>query len=118
MQRWGEGCRNAAQLWREIRAKGYPGTSSPVSKLAARLRRQERAGRHPVPLPPAKQRLTVRQALLLFLRCPDDLRPAQQRVLDRLGTLDPAIAFCRWPGSAMVRISRADTEVGWRSPTI
>jgi len=92
MQRWGEGCRNATRLWREIRARGYPGTSSPVSKLAARLRRQERAGLRPVPLPPAKQRLTVRQARLLFLRRPDDLKPAQRRVLDRLCTLDPAIA--------------------------
>jgi len=92
MQRWGEGCRNAAQLWREIRARGYPGTSSPVSKLVARLRRQERAGRRPAPLPPAKQRLTVRQARLLFLRRPDDLKPAQQRVLDRLCALDATIA--------------------------
>ena len=92
LRRWGEGCRNAAQLWREIRAQGYPGTSSPVSKLAAGLRRQERAGLRPVPLPPAKQRLTVRQARLLFLRRPDDLKPAQRQVLDRLGALDATIA--------------------------
>jgi len=92
VQRWGEGCQNAAQLWREIRARGYPGTSSPVSKLAARLRRQERAGLRAAPLPPATQRLTVRQAGLLFLRRPDDLKPAQQRVLDRLCALDATIA--------------------------
>jgi transposase len=63
-----------------------------VSKLAARLRRQERAGLRAVPLPPAKQRLTVRQAVLLFLRRPDDLKPAQQRVLNRLCALDATIA--------------------------
>ncbi len=92
MNRWGEGCRNAAQLWREIRAAGFPGTQSSVSKLAARLRREQRAGLRPVPLPPAKQRLTVRQAGLLFLRRPDDLKPAQRRVLDRLCALDASIA--------------------------
>lgn len=27
-QRWNEGCRNAAQLWREIRDRGFSGTSS------------------------------------------------------------------------------------------
>ncbi len=90
MQRWGEGCQNAAQLWREIRARGDPGTSSPVSKLAARLRRQERAGLRAAPLPPATQRLTVRQARLLFLRRPGALKAAQRRVLDRLCALDAA----------------------------
>lgn len=45
MRRWGEGCRNAAQRWRAIHDQGDPGTSSPVAKLVARLRRQERAGR-------------------------------------------------------------------------
>ncbi len=92
MQRWDEGCQNAAQLWREIRAAGFPGTQSPVAKLAARLRRQQRAGLRPVPLPPAKQRLTVRQAGLLFLRRPDDLKPAHRRVLDRLCELDASVA--------------------------
>jgi transposase len=92
LRRWGEGCRNAAQLWREIRDQGYPSTQSPVSKLVAGLRHQEPAGLRPVPLPPAKQRLTVRQAGLLFLRHPDDLKPAQRRVLDRLGALDATIA--------------------------
>ncbi len=92
MQRWGEGCRNAAQLWREICARGYPGTQSPVSKLAARLRRREQAGLRPVPLPPAKQRLTVRQAGLLFLRRPDDLKLRQRRVLNRLCALDASVA--------------------------
>ena len=92
LRRWGEGCRNAAQRWRAIHDQGDPGTSSPVAKLVARLRRQERAGRRPVPLLPAKQRLTVRQAGLLFLRRPAALQPAQRQVLDRLCALDATIA--------------------------
>jgi transposase len=31
-QRWHEGCRNARQLWREIRQRGYPGTYRQVSR--------------------------------------------------------------------------------------
>jgi transposase len=33
-QRWQEGCRNARQLWREIRQRGYPGTCKQVSRWA------------------------------------------------------------------------------------
>jgi len=31
-QRWHDGCRNARQLWREIRQRGYPGTYRQVSR--------------------------------------------------------------------------------------
>jgi transposase len=33
-QRWQAGCRNARQLWREIRQRGYPGTYRQVSRWA------------------------------------------------------------------------------------
>lgn len=33
-RRWSEGCRNARELWREIRAQGYPGTAKQVHRLA------------------------------------------------------------------------------------
>ena len=37
-QRWSEGCRNAQQLWREIKEQGYPGTHRMVTRYIARLR--------------------------------------------------------------------------------
>lgn len=47
-QRWHAGCRNALQLWREIRNMGYPGTSRQVSRWA--FERRE----HPAPTTPRK----------------------------------------------------------------
>jgi transposase len=47
-QRWQEGCRNARQLWREIRQRGYPGTSRQVSRWAYERRES------PAPTTPRK----------------------------------------------------------------
>lgn len=41
--RWEEGTRNALALWREIRAKGFPGQSGVVSQWAQRRRLAEKA---------------------------------------------------------------------------
>src|SRR5437762_10269764 len=37
-QRWGEGCHNATQLWREIKNKGYPGGRGMVAQFVSKLR--------------------------------------------------------------------------------
>jgi transposase len=92
LQRWQEGCTNATRLWREARARGYPGRSSPVSKLARHWRLQQRAGQRPTPLPRAQKTLTVRQAVRLFLKRPEALTDVQRRALDRLCELDAAVA--------------------------
>jgi len=47
-QRWETGCRNASQLWREIRAMGYPGTRRQVASWVYERRR------HPAPTTPQK----------------------------------------------------------------
>lgn len=44
--RWRAGCRNALQLWREIRAQGYPGTAKQVHRWA-QPRRSEPAKNTP-----------------------------------------------------------------------
>jgi transposase len=93
-QRWRSGCRNALQLWREIRQLGYPGTSRQVSRWA--FERRE----HPAPTtprkhlkttspgqaelntmrePPGKQRLPVARRLVwLFLHPIEKLEPEEQ----------------------------------------
>lgn len=38
IQRWNEGCRSAQQLYREIKAAGYPGSSTAVGRFVAPLR--------------------------------------------------------------------------------
>ena len=48
VRRIGEGCENAMALWREIRERGYPGTSRHVHRFVAeRLTKPIRSGRKP-----------------------------------------------------------------------
>jgi transposase len=78
-------------LWAELRDQGFRGSPSTVFRAMARLRRQQRAGQRPNPLPPARRHLTVRQGAMLLLRRPAGLTPRQQAARDRLCALDPAI---------------------------
>ncbi len=41
LERWNSGCRNGAQLWREIAAQGYPGTPRMVSSFLQTLKKTE-----------------------------------------------------------------------------
>jgi transposase len=91
LRRWDEGCQNGTALWRELHGQGFSGSPATVSRAVARLRRQQRAGQRPNPLPPARRHLTVRQGAMLLLRRPTDLTPRQQAARERLCTLDPAI---------------------------
>jgi transposase len=52
-KRWQEGCRNASQLWREIRGQGYPGTPKRVLEWA-RQHREE-----PAPSTPGRYQATM-----------------------------------------------------------
>lgn len=101
-QRWQAGCRNASQLWREIREKGYPGTHRQVLRWA--YERRER----PSPNTPAeyldqsartrKQLLTLAEAadkaplpvsrrlVWLFLKHTDQLEPEERTLRDHLLT--------------------------------
>jgi transposase len=47
-RRWQEGCRNARQLWREIRQRGYPGSYRQISRWAYERRQS------PAPTTPRK----------------------------------------------------------------
>ncbi len=86
-ERWAAGCDNAAVLWRELRARGFPGSAGTVRRsLGAWRTAPRRVGRQrrgstgpPAPRPPAPKQ--VRWWLLL----PPERRTArQQAYLDRL----------------------------------
>jgi transposase len=116
LRRWDEGCRNAMRLWREIRGLGFPGSSSVVSKLLARWRREQRAGQRPTPLPPATQRLSVRRATLLLTRRPERLHRDERALLDQLCALDPAIAVAHGLArdfAALLRGRRGEEMDAW-----
>ncbi len=91
-RRWVEGCENAAQLWREIHAAGYPGTQSQVEKWAYH-RRLEAAPSTPHiyrPALPARRRArrtslpSPRRLVWLLLRAPHTLPPDDLATLRRL----------------------------------
>lgn len=99
-RRWREGCRNAAQLWREIRVQGYPGTrrqvtqwvyerrdsparTTPTKYLAQQIRagkplftRSVAADQAPLPV--------SRRLVWLFLRPPEQMEPADLTLREQL----------------------------------
>jgi transposase len=58
LQRWNAGCTDAAQLWREIRARGYPGGYPLVRDHLAPLRGTTTAPARP-PAPPKPRKVTA-----------------------------------------------------------
>jgi transposase len=56
-QRWADGCTDATQLWRELRARGYPGGYSRVRDYLAPFRGAV-AVPAPVPQPPKPKKVT------------------------------------------------------------
>jgi transposase len=99
-KRWQEGCRNASQLWREIKKQGYPGTPKRVLEWA-RQRREEPApstpGRYQATMAKRCQKRTLRDPIgkadripspkrlvWLVLGDPEDLVDAERGALDEM----------------------------------
>ena len=61
-QRWQEGCHNAAQLWRELRERGFPGSDTRVRQWMRQYHRPDRKGiaisRTVTPLLPSSRQIT------------------------------------------------------------
>jgi transposase len=83
-RRWTEGCRNAAQLLREISQQGYRGKRSAVNDFVAKWRRTE----NPPPVSPLVDHLSgtpsPRWAALLLLQPAEKRTSAQRSFVDRL----------------------------------
>jgi transposase len=77
-QRWDGGCHNIQQLWREIRARGYP-----HSDRALRRHLQARSGKKNVELPEASllDHFSAKKAVWLFIRSFDDLKEKEREEL-------------------------------------
>lgn len=88
-ERWQQGCRNGAQLYREIAAMGYPGKRQQVTRLVAHLRKQLKAGITDFSAQP--QGLTPRAAVSLLMRRPEKLDSEQQQALIQMRQLHPEI---------------------------
>jgi len=97
-RRWNEGCHNATQLWREVRAMGFTGSRSGLTERLSCWRTKP-ARRHCLPrgspAPPAPAVIrprSPRQASWLLVRAPDDLDPEDHASLEELMRLCPEVA--------------------------
>jgi transposase len=114
-RRWQEGCHNAAQLWRELRDKGFTGKAGIVRLWATRQRRDLARG-------PAKTRRpavsvpTSRQATRLVLAEDAKLDDTERKLVATLVNAAPeiaeAVAVARAFG-ALIRQHAADTLDSW-----
>jgi transposase len=99
-QRWNAGCRNASQIYRELREQGRAVSPRTVSHYMAILRREGGHGRSFAPVeptatytppPPPPPSLTPRQAAMLFSRAPQRLTERQRSALERVLEKDTAL---------------------------
>jgi transposase len=93
-RRWAEGCKNATQLWREIKEKGYEGKAAMVRRYSRRLRArlaQLRPEQHAQFLG-AKTTFkapTSRRVAWWLLKQPEGLSPERQAFVEQLCQLCP-----------------------------
>jgi len=90
--RWNEGCRNAAQLWRELVARGFTGRPGTVRHWAGRRRKRELPSTNAnsgTDQPPS-----TRQVARLLMADGDRLSEAEQVFTSRLLAQMPNLAAC------------------------
>ncbi len=91
LQRWSQGERNAAQLHREIRERGYPGSASLVRAYVAHLRSTTADGSAPRSRKQRAQALSPRALRWLLSRKREDLNAEERARLDQLLNLSPQV---------------------------
>jgi transposase len=77
-QRWEAGCQNMQQIWREIKAQGYP-----HSDRALRAHLESRCGKEPAEFPEASclDHFSAKKAMWLFIRRITDLKEEEREEL-------------------------------------
>jgi transposase len=110
-RRWAEGCRNAAQLWRELLGLGFAGRPSTVRAWAGRRRSGEpeaaRGERGVMWQPPSGARVAR------LLMADADARPAPERAfVERLLAEAPKLADAVGVAKRLNRLLRRESEEG------
>jgi transposase len=103
-ERWAAGCRNAAQLWREIRARGFTGGYSGFATHLLKWREGPGTAR-PTPTR-ARRRFSVRQAAWLLLRDEAELEPEERAFAAALTARCPEAEQARELAQAFVTLVR------------
>lgn len=97
-QRWEEGCQNATQLWREVRARGFTGSSSTVRARVAAWRTTPAPRGRPkrttvtTPLRPPESTRSPRTVSWLLVADTDDLEEEDRLYLNDLMQRCPEVA--------------------------
>jgi transposase len=91
-RRWNEGCHNAAQLWRELVARGFTGRPGTVRRWAGRRRKGEPPGTSANSA--THQPPSTRQVTRLLMADGDLLSKAEQTLTTRLLAQMPSLAAC------------------------
>ena len=97
-QRWDEGCKNAMQLWREVKEQGYPGGYKRVYQWRQKQWLLEDSGVNPtvttpvtLPFRQVRQSFAPRQLAWLLMHPSERLSAAEKAVLNELINRNPAI---------------------------
>jgi len=91
LQRWEAGCRNALQLWREVREQGYPGCATAVRDFVVPLRQPgmtpaRRRAERAVPSP---------RTLSWLLALPERRTAEQTALVEKICAACPPLLLCR-----------------------
>jgi len=121
-RRWVEGCRNGAQLWRDLRDAGFKGGMRVVTEWASR-QRLAAPEQQPGPAPASAVRSPIRPAAYPARRVarmltadPAVLAEPDRAYVERLLALSPALAMVHAVAQrfeALVRARSADALTSW-----
>jgi len=121
-QRWAEGCRNGARLWRDLRDAGFKGGMRVVTEWASRQRlaaSEGQPGPAAVPIvqpPPRPAGYSARRVARMLTADLAVLAPPDRGYVERLLLLSPALATARDLAQrfgALVRTHSADAFTPW-----
>jgi len=91
LERWSQGERNAAQLYREISARGYPGCATMLRAYVAHLRGTTADGSAPRSRKERAKAISPRALRWLLTRKREDLEKEDQARLEQLLNLSPEV---------------------------
>ena len=94
-RRWNEGCRNAAQLWRELVALGFTGRPGTVRQWTGRQRRSEPRAASLLAMPGVTHQPPSVRQITRLLMSEDDKQPmAERSFVSRQLAQVPDLAAC------------------------
>jgi transposase len=91
LERWSQGTRNAAQLYREISERGYPGSATTVRAYVGHLRTTNANGSPPRSRKERAKAISPRALRWLLTHQREELDQDEQAKLDQLLSLSPEV---------------------------